>query len=796
VARPIGAQLGRPAALHAAALGALALGALFTGWEWLVGDRMPPADFPGYAAQVEQVRDALLAHGRVPRWCLECFAGASRFTSHLKELLVFPLALVFEPVLATKLAYLGLRVAGGFGLYWLAARELRAPGAGLVAGYAYAFGAIANHHAVLLDLALASALLPPLLLATAAVVRRRSAASVVALGALSAAMLVNNWVYAFAVPAAVAMLALGRPWQAGAAAAATDTAWWRRAALPRIAAAFGVTLVLTVSHLGWLAADTRHHALLSEERIALERGLFVERSPFLLVNRANALEEWLRGHQTPGLDVTVVDRGGSYLGLVALAALGIGWPWLRRHPGLAGWARVGFALSLLSYWLSLGPHTLLWQIAASFQLSDAVQSGLRSALLGAAALCAAFGALAFAARRWRPGSALARAPVAGPAWASLWLLFPCVSLWSLCASVLPPFSLQRSPGHFFEALPFWFCLAFAAALAAIARALPRPAAARALLAAVGVAVVVDYAPSREFFAKGTPLPPLEALAVELRALDGEGGTQRIGIPGLHYPLMSWLAAQAPTGRAWSWLHWQSGRHWKEFYEAAAPLDVGPDGTASQSPDVNAALMRMARVRYFLVVGPTRLAPPWRRTREVSNLKLWSLPEVAPPASGHRAYTREDGGAVGAADVSARLERALRQNALVLHAPAEGWRHAPQPPPGPPPFAVRYRRPHPERISLELDAGDAPAWVFVSESHHPWWRAEVDGARGEVVRAQQTFLAVPVPAGARRVELRFEPPGWLRVVDATTRLAALGVALALAVAGWRRWRRASPRGYST
>src|SRR5262245_57975757 len=130
---------------HAAVIALFALAACVNAWGWLTGDRMPQGDFPGYAAQVQYVRDALLEHGRVPLWCAECYGGTTNFTSNLKEYVAFPLAVVFEPVFATKLAILLLRIAAAFGLYVLAARWLAAPVAGIAAGYVYGFGAIPNY---------------------------------------------------------------------------------------------------------------------------------------------------------------------------------------------------------------------------------------------------------------------------------------------------------------------------------------------------------------------------------------------------------------------------------------------------------------------------------------------------------------------------------------------------------------------------------------------------------------------------------------------------------------------------
>lgn len=58
------------------------------------------------------------------------------------------------------------------------------------------------------------------------------------------------------------------------------------------------------------------------------------------------------------------------------------------------------------------------------------------------------------------------------------------------------------------------------------------------------------------------------------------------------------------------------------------------------------------------------------------------------------------------------------------------------------------------ISLGL-ATPAPAnsYLFVSENWYPDWRATVDGKTAEVLRAQTSLIAVPLTAGARKVELR-------------------------------------------
>ena len=59
------------------------------------------------------------------------------------------------------------------------------------------------------------------------------------------------------------------------------------------------------------------------------------------------------------------------------------------------------------------------------------------------------------------------------------------------------------------------------------------------------------------------------------------------------------------------------------------------------------------------------------------------------------------------------------------------------------------------------ATPAPAnsYLFVSENYYPDWRATVDGKPADVVRAQFSLMAVPLPAGAKSVELRVAPASY-------------------------------------
>jgi uncharacterized membrane protein YfhO len=82
----------------------------------------------------------------------------------------------------------------------------------------------------------------------------------------------------------------------------------------------------------------------------------------------------------------------------------------------------------------------------------------------------------------------------------------------------------------------------------------------------------------------------------------------------------------------------------------------------------------------------------------------------------------------------------------------------------------------DRVRLEVELGK-PGYAVLVDSYDPGWRATVDGARAEVLRANVAFRAVAVPAGKHVVELRYRPRSisiGLGLMGAAVLLAAVGV----------------------
>jgi uncharacterized membrane protein YfhO len=101
-------------------------------------------------------------------------------------------------------------------------------------------------------------------------------------------------------------------------------------------------------------------------------------------------------------------------------------------------------------------------------------------------------------------------------------------------------------------------------------------------------------------------------------------------------------------------------------------------------------------------------------------------------------------------------------------------------------SARFEAYEPERVVARSRA-DRRSLLVLSDIHYPGWKASVDGRDAPLERVDYLLRGVMVPAGAHRVEFRYEPASW-RAGWIISVLALLAVAGAL-VAGLRARRRA-------
>jgi hypothetical protein len=104
---------------------------------------------------------------------------------------------------------------------------------------------------------------------------------------------------------------------------------------------------------------------------------------------------------------------------------------------------------------------------------------------------------------------------------------------------------------------------------------------------------------------------------------------------------------------------------------------------------------------------------------------------------------------------------------------------------------------PTKVRLRVRR-DGPGWLIALQTRYPGWRARVDGSPARISTANTTFLAVPVPAGESVIELTYAPASF-RTGAAVSALAAATTTglLSIGYVGYvgrpppRRARRLSP-----
>ena len=198
------------------------------------------------------------------------------------------------------------------------------------------------------------------------------------------------------------------------------------------------------------------------------------------------------------------------------------------------------------------------------------------------------------------------------------------------------------------------------------------------------------------------------------------------------------------------------------------------------------------VRYLLtnvaeppVQGATRVVGPVSNARG-SAVYLYEMPGDNPAAWVAPAIDRADDASVRETMLNPLFP--VRSTALFDSAAAVTPRADLAKPPKPLTIKPMFSRYAPGRISVSLDA-PAPrgSALVVSENYYPGWRATVDGRAAGVARADYTLIGVPLPEGARQIELSFVSESFEAGKEVTR--AAIGAATLLLLGGllvdWRR-----------
>ncbi len=202
--------------------------------------------------------------------------------------------------------------------------------------------------------------------------------------------------------------------------------------------------------------------------------------------------------------------------------------------------------------------------------------------------------------------------------------------------------------------------------------------------------------------------------------------------------------------------------------------LNPVGRSVTYIDVGSPLLDMIGTKYLFFPPRLRPHPRFRKIREEAKVALYENPNALP-----RAWLV--GRVVPAADLL-DADRKIRdprfdpRKEVIVEI-------RDVPPLGDPTGGVTWIERASDRLVLETRSKGA-AMLVLSDTHHPDWKAEIDGVGSAVHRANVAFRAVLVPAGTHRVTFRFQPE------SARDGMIGSAVFAALALLFWARFRRSS------
>lgn len=370
-------------------------------------------------------------------------------------------------------------------------------------------------------------------------------------------------------------------------------------------------------------------------------------------------------------------------------------------------------------------------------------------VLSVAAAVAAVGWLAAAAAKRRLGDVVRSPAAIVLAMGAIALLLSLAAVRDLLPDL--PGTILRSPARLLYLVAF----ALAAALGAGADRLVRAAAAapaerprrRVSLAAAVLLLGLHAADvawhSRAFV---VPRPPFVAAPELERNLLAAVEDGRLGIDA---------ALNLPMNRRVDDLGFFDSILLARPYAALLSLAAAPPTANEQMIDASRVRSRVSVAAGVRLVVTTRSIPNARAAFEENGIRVYGVREPLDRATWFSV------GRVVRAE-AARTHELLRdasfdlRQTLILPTDAPAAANEVAGESGP--LRLQTSRPSPDEIVVRLPSMPEAGWVRVLEAYDRGWSAAMDGRDAAVFPAHEMAMAVPVPAGARELRLKFSTPG--------------------------------------
>lgn len=208
------------------------------------------------------------------------------------------------------------------------------------------------------------------------------------------------------------------------------------------------------------------------------------------------------------------------------------------------------------------------------------------------------------------------------------------------------------------------------------------------------------------------------------------------------------------------------------------LDELLKDTLSRQSGALPKLLSLQNAHTLLLPQATRYPQPGFRRLPTRGVTALQLADPMPRAWLVRRTVRVDGSqrslsAVAEEDFDPRLMAVVSDGSGLLETNLNALDRTPTQP--------VQRRFSPGSEAFDVDVGDRAAYLVVSATCYPGWRATIDGRRARLVRTNHAFLGMVVPPGRHTVRLTYSPAAfrvglYLSLVAAAATIAGLTVGL--------------------
>jgi len=422
-----------------------------------------------------------------------------------------------------------------------------------------------------------------------------------------------------------------------------------------------------------------------------------------------------------------------YVGWVPLVAIFLAFAFRKGKKEPFLYTSLFLSFALVSFWLAGGAYTFFnrtGHMLDTLLQNHGYLTGSHGVLFISLALSGGLCTIYFSTRKFRPLTLLPQG------WRSLTPVFLPLILSVLIFSkpfmvlriTVPLYSHSRSPTWFASVMPsFAVSFGLACVVIVLGNWLKKKEYWFLSLVVLAGLITADFYPYRKYFHLYYRPDIVRDLKEISTFVANDKETFRILPRESYNPLLDMGIIYSGKPSAWAWLNWDSPKHTSELVMGKIYPNLHRPETIDEALELSGRA-NIKYVMYSLFEGPPpprtsslKLAKKATHFLVYENLKFRPFVQI---------YTASEKNERPAKKVPQPLDEDL--------------------------YTLVWSREGPGEIRVDIENGEA-CLLVVAESWYPGWEVCVNGEESELLRANEAFLGVSLPAAKNEVTFRYKKP---------------------------------------